>query len=230
EVEKFVVRGQYTSSVVRGEKIKGYREETDVADNSRTETYAAVKLYVDNWRWGGVPFYIRAGKRMPTRVTEAVIHFKETPHQIFTRDESSQYMNQLISRIQPDEGILLKFGMKVPGAGYKVQTVNMDFHYSDILDTVLPSAYERLLLDSMLGDSTLYARGDAVEQCWKFVDPILKAWKENPDIKIYGYPAGTWGPIESFNLFENKKQEWRYPCKNVTDDGLYCELCMIYKI
>ncbi len=224
EVEKFVVRGQYTSSVVRGEKIKGYREETDVADNSRTETYAAVKLYVDNWRWGGVPFYIRAGKRMPTRVTEAVIHFKETPHQIFTRDESSQYMNQLIIRIQPDEGILLKFGMKVPGAGYKVQTVNMDFHYSDILDTVLPSAYERLLLDSMLGDSTLYARGDAVEQCWKFVDPILKAWKENPDIKIYGYPAGTWGPIESFNLFENKKQEWRYPCKNLTDDGLYCEL------
>jgi len=224
EVENYVVRGQYTESVVRSEKIKSYREEDNVSPDSRTETYAAIKFFIDNWRWSGVPFYIRAGKRLPTRVTEVVIHFKETPQQLFQKDNSGQFANQLIIRIQPDEGILLKFGLKVPGAGYKIQTVNMDFHYSDMLNSFLPSAYERLLLDCMLSDSTLYARGDAVEACWKFVDPILKAWKENPSVKIYGYPSGTWGPMESSHLFENNKQEWRYPCKNLTDDGLYCEL------
>ncbi|MFO7448044.1 MAG: glucose-6-phosphate dehydrogenase [Ignavibacteriaceae bacterium] len=224
EVEKFVVRGQYTESTVRGEKIPGYRDEENVAQDSRTETYAAMKFYIDNWRWAGVPFYVRAGKRLPTRVTEVVIYFKETPYHLFNKDGNEQFGNQLIIRIQPDEGILLKFGMKVPGAGFKINTVNMDFHYADIIHTFLPSAYERLLLDCMLGDSTLYARGDAVEACWRFVDPILKAWKNNPAIKIYGYPAGTWGPMESFHLFENNKQEWRYPCKNLTDDGLYCEL------
>jgi glucose-6-phosphate 1-dehydrogenase len=224
EVEKFSVRGQYLESTIRGEKIKGYREEKGVAPDSRTETFAAIKFYIDNWRWGGVPFYIRAGKRLPTRVTEAVIHFKKSPHHLFSKDNQEQIENQLILRIQPDEGILLKVGLKQPGTGYKIQSVNMDFHYSDLSESTLPAAYGRLLLDCMLADSTLFARADAVEECWRFVDPILKQWKENPDIKIYGYPAGTWGPMESFDLFENPKSEWRYPCKNLTDDGLYCEL------
>jgi glucose-6-phosphate 1-dehydrogenase len=224
EVEKYAVRGQYTESLVRGEKITGYRDEKGVAPNSRTETFAAIKFFIDNWRWGGVPFYIRAGKRLPTRVTEVVIHFKKTPHHLFAMYNIDQIVNQLIIRIQPDEGILLKIGLKQPGAGYKIQSINMDFHYSDISNVELPPAYGRLLLDCMLADSTLYARGDAVEECWRFVEPILNQWSTNPDIKIYGYPAGTWGPMESFDLFENSKSEWRYPCKNLTDDGLYCEL------
>jgi glucose-6-phosphate 1-dehydrogenase len=224
EVDLYAVRGQYTESTIRGEKIKSYRDENGVNPHSRTETFAALKFYIDNWRWGGVPFYVRAGKRLPTRVTEVVIHFKETPHRLFQQKDASQSCNQLIIRIQPDEGILLKFGMKLPGAGFNIQNVNMDFHYSDLSDIYLPSAYERLLLDCILGDATLYARNDAVEACWKFVDPILKEWEENPDIKIFGYPAGTWGPVEASSLFEGNKSEWRYPCKNLSNDGLYCEL------
>lgn len=224
DVPKYVVRGQYTSSKIRGESVIGYREEKGVNPESRTETFAALKFYIDNWRWGGVPFFVRAGKRLPTRVTEVVIHFKDTPHHLFHKENVVSTPNKLIIRIQPDEGIQMKFGMKLPGAGFKIKSVNMDFHYSQLSDTYVPSAYERLLLDCILGDSTLYARGDAVEACWKFVDPIIKSWKDNPGNKVYGYPAGTWGPKEAFELFENPADAWRYPCKNLSDDGLYCEL------
>jgi len=223
-VDKQVIRGQYVASHIRGEMVKGYREEPQVHPDSRTETYVAVKLFIDNWRWGGVPFYIRTGKRLPTRVTEIVVHFKPTPHGLFWTKGEEQNQNELIIRIQPDEGILLKFGLKLPGAGYKVKTVNMDFHYSELLDVHLPSAYERLIYDAMLGDSTLYARADAVEAAWKFVAPIQKAWNENHDIKIYGYPAGTWGPENADDLIDDKEITWRYPCKNLADDGNYCEL------
>lgn len=223
KVSKYVIRGQYIESVIKGEKVRGYRDEPGVDHLSRTETFVAIKFFIDNWRWAGVPFYIRTGKKLPTRVTEVVIHFKSVPHHLFNSSHlSSGTNNQLIIRIQPDEGILLKFGMKTPGAGFEVQTVNMDFHYSDLADKYLPSAYERLLLDAMQGDATLYARGDAVEEAWKFVQPIINAWKTNPEIPIYGYPAGTWGPEDSDKLISNGT--WRYPCKNLTDDGLYCEL------
>jgi len=215
-----VIRGQYTSSVIKGEKVIGYREEPGVDPLSRTETFVAIKFFIDNWRWAGVPFYIRTGKKLPTRVTEVVIHFKSVPHHLF--ETSSATNNQLIIRIQPDEGILLKFGMKTPGAGFDVQTVNMDFHYSDLTNTTVPSAYERLLLDCMQGDATLYARGDAVEQAWQFVQPIINAWETNPEIPIYGYPAGTWGPENADTLI--KGANWRLPCKNLADNGLYCEL------
>ena len=218
---KNVIRGQYTGSVIRNEKFLGYREEPGVDPYSRTETYVALKFYIDNWRWAGVPFYIRTGKKLPTRVTEVVIHFKKVPHNLFGQSMST-LNNQLIIRIQPDEGILLKFGMKTPGAGFEVQPVNMDFHYSDLSDVNVPSAYERLLLDCMQGDATLYSRGDAVIQAWQFVQPILNAWKTNPEIPIYGYPAGSWGPENADSLITGA--EWRYPCKNLTDDGLYCEL------
>ncbi len=225
EVEDYVIRGQYVESVVKGEQVKGYRQEKGVPEDSRTETFVAMKFFIDNWRWGGVPFYIRTGKALPTRVTEVVIHFKETPHRLFsTQSGSPDNFNCLVLRIQPDEGILLKIGMKVPGAGFEVKTMNMDVHYSDMVDQYLPSAYERLLLDAMLGDATLYARGDAVEAAWKFVDPILNAWANNPDIKVHGYPAGTWGPESADNLIEGENLTWRYPCKNLADDGIYCEL------
>ncbi len=225
DVPKQVVRGQYVSSTIKGEKVPGYRQEKNVKKDSRTETFVALKFFIDNWRWGGVPFYIRTGKRLPTLVTEVVIHFKKTPHKLFT----SQYTgytedNKLVIRIQPDAGILLKFGMKLPGTGFQIKEVGMDFHYSDLADIYLPDAYERLLLDCILGDATLYARADAVEICWKFITPILEAWNDNPDYKIYGYPAGTWGPKEASDLFDEPDEDWRYPCKNLANDGVYCEL------
>ena len=218
------IRGQYLASTIKGEKIKGYREEEGVDPNSKTETYAALKFYIDNWRWGGVPFYIRTGKRLPTRVTEAVIHFKPTPHYLFSRKEFCDSCNQLVIRIQPDEGILLKFGMKTPGAGFEVENVNMDFHYSDLSNKSIPAAYERLLYDCMIGDSTLYARGDAVMAAWKFLSPVLKAWKNDSTVPVYGYPSGTWGPEKADDLIEEHDMTWRYPCKNLADDGVYCEL------
>jgi len=222
DVPSQVIRGQYMASHVRGETMPGYREEKGVNPDSRTETFVAVKFFIDNWRWGGVPFYIRTGKRLPTKVTEVVVHFKPTPHGLFQNDELGIHGNQLIIRIQPDEGILLKFGMKLPGAGFNVKTVNMDFHYSELSDVHLPSAYERLIYDVMTGDSTLYARADVVEAAWKFVAPIQKVWAGDTSQKIYGYPAGTWGPENADDLVEDG--QWRYPCKNLADDGEYCEL------
>lgn len=219
-----VIRGQYLSATIKGKKVPGYREEEGVDPNSKTETFAALKFYIDNWRWGGIPFYIRTGKHLPTKVTEAVIHFKPTPHYLFAQKDICESCNQLVIRIQPDEGILLKFGMKVPGQGFEVQNVNMDFHYSDLRNQPVPKAYERLLYDSMMGDSTLYARGDAVMAAWKFLDPVMNAWKSNPEIPVYGYPAGTWGPENADSLIEDPTMTWRYPCKNLSNDGVFCEL------
>ncbi len=225
DVEKFSVRGQYTESTIGGKKVLGYREEKDVSPNSMTETFVALKLYIDNWRWGDVPFYLRTGKCLPTRVSEVVIDFKKTPHHLFTKEELCEAApNQLVIRIQPDEGIVLRFGMKKPGAGFDIKEVGMDFHYSSLADTYIPEAYERLILDCILGDATHYARADAVEACWKFVDPIIKQWENNPDIKMYGYPAGTWGPEQARDLFDCPEEDWRYPCKNLTSNGEFCEL------
>ncbi len=224
-IEESVVRGQYRPAMVRGNQVNGYRQENGVPEDSRTETYVAVKFFIDNWRWSGVPFLVRTGKNLPTRVTEVVIHFKQTPHHLFVREGIPLYdHNKLVIRIQPDEGILMKFNMKLPGGGFEVKTVNMDFHYDDLTDAYVPQAYERLLLDCMLGDATLYARGDAVEACWKFVKPIQEAWETRSDLPVYGYPAGTWGPKEATELFGEKEMDWRYPCSNMNDDGEYCEL------
>jgi glucose-6-phosphate 1-dehydrogenase len=224
DVPDQVIRGQYTGSLIRGECATGYRYEEGVAVDSRTETYVAIKFFINNWRWGGVPFYIRTGKRLPTRVTEIVIHFKQTPHHLFQREFGKLSSNQLIIRIQPDEGILLKFDMKEPGAGFNVKNVNMDFHYKDLADIRVPSAYERLLHDVMLGDSTLFSRDDEVETAWKFLEPIQKAWANNKAIKVFGYPAGTWGPEHANDLIQGEGLTWRYPCKNLADEELYCEL------
>ena len=224
DVPRQVIRGQYISSQIRGKKVPGYREEEGVDPASRTETFVAMKFYIDNWRWGNVPFYIRTGKMLPTRVTEVVIHFKPTPHALFKDNETCNSCNQLIIRIQPDEGILLKFGMKEPGAGFNVRSVNMDFHYSDLTDIHLPSAYERLLFDAMSGDSTLFARADAVEAAWKFVAPVQRVWNSDQGDKVYCYRAGTWGPQIAHDLIEGSKTGWRFPCDNLTENGTYCEL------
>lgn len=224
DINNVAIRGQYLSSKIKGEQVPGYREEEGVNPESVTETYVALKFYIDNWRWGGVPFYIRTGKRLPTRVTEVVIHFKPTPHFLFSQNDVCQSCNQMVIRIQPDEGILLKFGMKTPGAGFDVQNVNMDFHYSDLSVQRIPSAYERLLYDTMKGDSTLFARTEEVLEAWKFLTPVIDSWKDDKDVPLFGYPAGTWGPENADDLIEDKKMTWRYPCKNLSDDGVYCEL------
>ncbi len=219
DVAKYVVRGQYGEGMRRGEHAPAYRQEKGVSAESMTETYVAMKLFVDNWRWSDVPFYIRTGKNLPVRVTEVVIHLKPAPLQLFKQRCVSQPTNMIILRIHPDAGIAIDFGMKIPGGGYKVQNVNMDFHYSDLLESKIPEAYERLLLDCMIGDSTLYARADAVKASWKFVDPILTAWKENPDIPLYFYGANTWGPAEADSLFGDKKVKWQDQC-----DKFSCEI------
>ncbi len=224
DIRTNVVRGQYLGSKVESESLKGYREEDGVNPQSRTETFAALKFYIDNWRWADVPFYIRTGKRLPTRVSEVVIHFKPNHHHLFTSKSLQDKHNILVFRIQPNEGILIKFGLKVPGAGFDVETVNMDFLYDKLTNKYVPEAYERLILDCMQGDATLYARGDSVEAAWEFIDPILQAWENDTSLPIFGYPSGTWGPEHLDDLIEGEDQMWRYPCKNLTDDGNYCEL------
>jgi glucose-6-phosphate 1-dehydrogenase len=219
-----IIRGQYLSSKIKGKVMKGYREEDGVDPHSRSETFVALKFFIENWRWADVPFYIRTGKKLPTRVSEIVIHFKPNHHPIFNNQQKINAQNILILRIQPDEGILLKFGMKVPGAGFDVKNVNMDFLYSDVSHAYVPEAYERLILDCMQGDATLYARGDNVEAAWEFINPVLEAWNNDTTIPIYGYPSGTWGPEHVDDLIEGENMAWRYPSKNLVDDGFYCEL------
>ncbi|MEM7108232.1 MAG: glucose-6-phosphate dehydrogenase [Bacteroidota bacterium] len=214
------IRGQYRPSEIEGKKIKGYREENGVDPESLTETFAAIKLYIDNWRWKGVPFYVRTAKRMPTKVTEVVIHFKSTPHSLFVGADKD---NKLIIRIHPDEGIMMKFGVKVPGQGFIVEEANMDFYYADIAINGVMNAYERLLMDAMQGDATLYARGDEVEAAWRFVDPILNYWN-GTKAPMYGYAAGVWGPENSDDFIEGN-YFWRNPGPNLADDPGYCVLC-----
>ncbi len=218
------IRAQYVASEINGKKVKGYREEEGVDPNSTTETYAAIKFFVDNWRWKDVPFYVRTAKCMPTKVTEVVIHFKTPHHQIFQDSGLSSKDNKLVIRIQPNEGILMKFGVKVPGQGFKVERANLDFYYSSLAETRVMEAYERLLLDAMQGDATLYARADEVEAAWEFVDPILDYWKNGKDVRMYGYAAGVWGPENADELIEGIGY-WRNPGSNLADDPGYCVIC-----
>ncbi|WP_350285467.1 glucose-6-phosphate dehydrogenase [uncultured Croceitalea sp.] len=224
ELHDNTIRGQYVASEVSGEKVKGYREEDGVDSSSTTETYAAIKFFADNWRWKDVPFYVRTAKRMPTKVTEVVIHFKSPHHHIFQNSGVNNKDNKLIIRIQPDEGVLIKFGVKVPGQGFKVERANLDFYYSSLAKTRVMEAYERLLLDCMQGDATLYARADEVEAAWEFVDPILKYWESGKDVRMYGYAAGVWGPENADELIDGIGY-WRNPSSNLADDPGYCVIC-----
>lgn len=221
DLEEHIVRGQYTAS---GSKA-GYREEKGVAPDSRTETYIAMKIGINNWRWSGVPFYIRTGKQMPTKVSEIVVHFRETPHRMFRCEEGNcPRANKLILRLQPNEGIVLKFGMKAPGSGFDVKQVMMDFSYDKLGGLPVGDAYARLIEDCIAGDATLFTRSDAVEASWRFFDPVLRYWKEHADAPLYGYPAGTWGPLESEAMMHEHGAEWTNPCKNLTNTDEYCEL------
>jgi glucose-6-phosphate 1-dehydrogenase len=216
ELQKLVIRGQYGRGFVNGEQRIAYREEQGVAKHSTVETFAALKLHIDNWRWAGVPFYLRAGKALPKRVTEIAIHFKRAPHSLFndasSRGRLADEPNVLTIRIQPDEGISLKFFSKVPGPTTDVLPVPMEFRYGTSFGAEPPEAYERLLLDCLLGDGTLFTRGDEVETSWAWIDRIEKAWAANlPAPEFPNYASGTWGPAEADRLIENDGRVWRKP-------------------
>jgi glucose-6-phosphate 1-dehydrogenase len=208
EVASYAVRGQYTRGWVWGEEVPGYRKEKNVAPDSTTETYVALKLFIDNWRWAGVPFYVRTGKRLPKRVTEIAVQFKPTPHAPFAGAGEIE-PNVLVVRVQPEEGISMKIGAKVPGTGFEIRSVNMDLLYGTAFLEEVPDAYQRLLLDLLLGDPTLFIRADEAEGAWEILDPVVRAWSESE--KVSPYPAGTWGPEEAEELIECDGRRWRRP-------------------
>ncbi len=208
-----VVRGQYGPGWVEGKEAEGYREEQGVSSSSSVETYVAAKLSVDNWRWADVPFYLRTGKRLPRRVSEIAVQFKQAPHLAFASQAVTQFRpNVLALRIQPDEGMSLTIGAKVPGSQMQIRSVNMDFAYGASFLTDPPEAYERLLLDCMLGDQTLFKRRDEVEEGWKMFDCALDAWEHEEEKPNFpNYEAGTWGPRDADRLIERDGRRWRTP-------------------
>jgi glucose-6-phosphate 1-dehydrogenase len=204
-----VVRGQYGPGWVAAQPVKGYREEPEVDPESETETFVAVRFEVDDWRWSGVPFYLRAGKRLPKRTSEIAIQFKEVPHRLFRDSNTDPDPNLLAIRIQPDEGIMLRFGAKVPGLGIDVRSVTMDFTYGSAFTVDSPDAYETLILDALLGDASLFTRADEVEGAWARITPIIETWADMPPPNFPNYEAGTWGPPEADELLAREGRKWR---------------------
>jgi glucose-6-phosphate 1-dehydrogenase len=204
-----VVRGQYGRGWVGGEPVPAYREEPDVNPLSETETFVAARLRIDDWRWSGVPFYVRTGKRLPKRATEIAIQFREVPHHLFRETTAEPDANLLAIRIQPDEGIMLRFGAKVPGLGLDVRSVTMDFTYGSAFNVDSPDAYETLILDALQGDASLFTRADEVEEAWSIVDPFIEAWAERPPPDFPNYDAGTWGPEAADELIGREGRRWR---------------------
>jgi glucose-6-phosphate 1-dehydrogenase len=206
---KNVVRGQYGRGFVEGHEVPGYREEDGVDPNAMTDTYVAAKLYVDNWRWADTPFYVRTGKRLARRETTIAIQFKRAPHPPFEELAAEGLRpNVLLIHIQPDEGVSLAIGAKVPGQGMQIRTVHMDFLYGGAFRTDMPEAYERLLLDAMRGDATLFTRADEVDEQWQLVDAIIAAWRRDRP-SFPNYPAGTWGPPSADELIHRDGRSWR---------------------
>lgn len=209
EVEKYSVRAQYTSGHVVGMPVKGYLEESGVSKTSSTETFVALQLEVDNWRWAGVPIYVRAGKRLPKRITEILIVFKQPPKMMFQgRQVPELQPNTLSIQVQPNESISLRMNAKPPGPRLRVGPVHMEFEYDESFTTPSPEAYERLLLDVMRGDATLFTRKDEIEEAWDLLAPFLNHWAQSKE-SLLNYPAGSWGPLESFRLLERNKRSWR---------------------
>ncbi len=213
-----VVRGQYTESVIKNKKYNNYTDSKGVKSDSKTETFFACKLFIENDTWKDVPFFIRTGKRLPTKVTEIVINFKKNIN-VFNDNSPG---NRLIFRLQPDEGMLVKFNLKKPAERYSIINKNLEFHYKSLGHDVIDDAYETLLIDVMKGSTMLFSRSDFVEKAWGIIDPIIDGIKKNK-IKLYAYKSGTWGPLNSNDLFRNENT-WRYPCKNLINDGEICEL------
>ena len=209
DLDAGAIRGQYDQGWLAGVRAKAYRDEEDIPPDSKTETYAAVRLGVETRRWAGVPFYMRTGKRLPRRVTEIGILFKRAPHLPFSRTDTQELgHNQLVIRVQPDEGVTLKFGSKVPGSSMEVRDVAMDFLYGEAFTEASPEAYERLILDVLIGDATLFPRNDEVEASWKVIDPLEEFWAGKAP---YLYRAGEWGPKEADEMLARDGREWRRP-------------------
>jgi glucose-6-phosphate 1-dehydrogenase len=204
-----IVRGQYGPGWVGAKPVPRYRDEPEVAKESETETFIAARLEIDDWRWSGVPFYLRTGKRLPKRATEIAIQFKEVPHRLFRDSSSEPDPNLLAIRIQPDEGIMLRFGAKVPGLGLDVRSVTMDFTYGSAFSVDSPDAYETLILDALLGDASLFTRADEVETAWSIVTPIIEAWSQEPPPDFPNYEAGSWGPEAADQLLARDDRKWR---------------------
>ncbi len=210
EIQQNAVPGQYGPARIGGEDVPGFRQESGVDPQSQTDTYAAVTFFIDNWRWAGVPFYVRTGKRLPKRVTEIAIQFNQAPLSIFEEDGDGNAPNLLIVRIQPEEGISLKFLSKRPGAGMTLRPVSMDFNYGSSFGERSPSAYETLLLDAIIGDATLYTRQDMVEASWSVVEPIQNVWRQI-QFPFPNYAAGTWGPEAADQMLARRGHVWRKP-------------------
>jgi glucose-6-phosphate 1-dehydrogenase len=211
-VDSDVVRAQYGAGYVLGKAVPGYRDEKGVSKDSRTETFVALRVCIDNWRWAGVPFFLRTGKRMPKRASEISVHLKEVPPILFNADPSARLDPSILSiRIQPDEGFSLGVNSKVPGPHVRIFPVKMDFHYGTTFGGTSPEAYERLLLDVMAGDATLFMRRDAVEAAWRWVMPILERWTDRPGDPLPTYPAGEWGPPEAEHLIDSTGRRWLAP-------------------
>jgi len=204
-----VVRGQYGPGWVAATQVPGYRQERDVDEASETETFVAARLTIDDWRWSGVPFYVRTGKRLPKRATEIAIQYREVPHRLFQEQGVEPDANLLAIRIQPDEGIMLRFGAKVPGLGLDVRSVTMDFTYGSAFSVDSPDAYETLILDALQGDASLFTRADEVEEAWSIVDPIVDGWADNPAPEFPNYDAGSWGPAAADELPARDGRHWR---------------------
>ena len=212
DVNGDIVRGQYGPGWIGGQQVAGYRQEPDVSANSTTETYVAVRLKIDNWRWADTPFYLRTGKRLPSRASEIAIQFKTAPHLPFAQTAIQGLTpNVLVMRIQPHEGASLKIAAKIPGPVMRLRTVNMDFFYGSAFLVESPDAYERLILDCMLGDPTLFAREDEVERAWALVDHVEGGWAETRQAEFPNYPAGSWGPEAADALIERDGRRWRRP-------------------
>jgi len=203
------VRGQYGDGAIGDEHVRGYRAEPGVSPESRTETFVALKLNIDNWRWVGVPFYLRTGKRLTKRQTEITIQFKKAPFHLFRKMPVKEHSNQLVMQIQPTEAISLSFGAKIPGPVLRVGSVDMSFEYSKYFGTEAYTGYEVLLYDCMIGDATLFQRADMVEAGWNIVDPVLDVWKALPPRRFPNYAAGSWGPKESDEMMRRDGRQWR---------------------
>jgi glucose-6-phosphate 1-dehydrogenase len=209
EVSINAIRGQYSAGAIGGEQVVGYRAEKNVNPNSMTETFVALRLKIDNWRWADLPVYLRVGKRLPKSGTEISVHFKKAPGVLFNKESVALDQNVLVVRIQPDEGISLRMQAKIPGTSLRIEPVKMDFHYGTSFGKASPEAYERLLLDAMSGDATLFARRDEVEQAWAFIDPIEEAWHAKDAPELHFYPAGSWGPEAADELLARDGRTWR---------------------
>lgn len=209
DFQSSVIRGQYGPGFINGKSVCGYTQEQNVAPNSTVETYVALRLFIDNWRWAGVPFYLRGGKRLPKRATEIAIVFKDAPGILFQERKSPNLPNVIVLRIQPDEGIAMRINCKVPGPASPIQPVKMDFRYTSYFGGTPPEAYERLIWDCILGDNTLFARSDEVAKSWQILTPVLQNWANHPPNHFPNYPSGSWGPSAAEEMMTQDNRAWR---------------------